>query len=450
MTAILCLIFFLSGASALIFELLWFQLAGLTFGNSVWATSLVLASFMAGLALGSALVAFKGHKIKSPIRFYALLEIIIGIAGFLLVVIFPDLTEMFVPVYRALLGHFFFLNSFKAFIAFCLMLVPACAMGATLPILVKALYSHSNREGPGGFGRVLGILYGWNTFGAMAGVMIGEWFLVEWFGIRGAGLLAAGLNFIAAATAIWIYKKKKMGPTEHTENTERTFARPSFSFKITRLLSAGFLSGFTLLALEVLWFRFMLLFFRVTSWNFAVMLAMVLLGISLGGMFASKWSRLRPDADRFLIPVLLFNGILIVLLYTNFGTSYHMIKAQGDTIQVVSLSLFLIFPVSFLSGTIFTLLGKALFKEMASETKTTGMLTLANTVGGAVGSLMAGFVFIPYIGIEKSFFLFAISYGLMVLLVFQRDPVKQTKKKRFLLALVPAVYLISFRIITGW
>ena len=78
MTIILCAIFFLSGASALIFELLWFQLSGLTFGNSVWATSLVLAAFMAGLALGSALTAFKGHKIKAPIRLYALLEIIIG------------------------------------------------------------------------------------------------------------------------------------------------------------------------------------------------------------------------------------------------------------------------------------------------------------------------------------------------------------------------------------
>lgn len=446
MTAILCLIFFLSGASALIFELLWFQLAGLTFGNSVWATSLVLASFMAGLALGSALVAFKGHKIKSPIRFYALLEIIIGIAGFLLVVIFPNLTEMFVPVYRALLDHFFFLNSFKAIFAFCLMLVPACAMGATLPILVKALYRHSNREEPGGFGRVLGILYGWNTFGAMAGVLIGELFLVEWLGIRGAGLLAAGLNFIAAGTAVWIYKKKKKEPTEHTEATvpmEKTAARPSISFKINRLLSAGFLSGFTLLALEVLWFRFMLLFFSATSWNFAVMLAMVLLGISLGGMFASKWFRVRPDADRSLIPVLAFNGILIVLLYTNFGTIHNIIKAQGDTIQVVSLSLFLIFPVSFLSGIIFTLLGRALFKEMGSETKATGLLTLANTVGGAVGSLMAGFVFIAYIGIEKSFFLLTICYGLIVLLVLQKDQFTRIKKKRFLLALVPAAYLIS-------
>ncbi len=443
MTAILCVIFFLSGASALIFELLWFQLAGLTFGNSVWATSLVLAGFMAGLALGSALVAFKGHKIKSPIGFYALLEIIIGIAGFLLVVIFPNLTELFVPVYRALLGHFFLLNSFKAVIAFCLMLVPACAMGATLPILVKALYRHSNKVEPGGFGRVLGILYGWNTFGAMAGVLTGELFLVEWFGIRGSGLLAAGLNFIAAAAALWIYKKKKMEPTEHTENTERIFGRPTFSFKITRLLSADFLSGFTLLALEVLWFRFMLLFFSATSWNFAVMLAMVLLGISLGGMFASKWFRVRPDADRFLIPVLALNGILIVLLYTNFGTIHGMIKTQDNTVQVAVLSLFLIFPVSFLSGTIFTLLGKALHKEMSSETKATGLLTLANTVGGTVGSLTAGFVFIPYIGIEKSFFLFAISYGLIVLLVLQRDPVKQTKKKRFLPALVPAAYLIS-------
>ena len=55
MTAAVCLIFFLSGAAALLFETLWFRQAGLVFGNSVWASSLVLASFMAGLALGNAL-----------------------------------------------------------------------------------------------------------------------------------------------------------------------------------------------------------------------------------------------------------------------------------------------------------------------------------------------------------------------------------------------------------
>ncbi len=466
MTAILCAIFFFSGVSALIFELLWFQLAGLTFGNSVWATSLTLASFMGGLALGSGLIGFKGHKIKTPIRFYALLEIIIGVSGFILVLLLPNLTQIFVPVYRVLLGHDFLLNSFKTITAFCLMVAPACAMGATLPVLVNALTLHANNETPD-FGRVLGILYGWNTFGATAGVISGELFLVKWFGIRGAGLLAAGFNLLAAAAAAWVYSKNKEEPKSFSlskvlggagnpalreglfrkgSDPPEAAASPTplvFSFKTNRLLAAGFLSGFTVLALEVNWFRFMLLFFSATTLNFSLMLAAVLLGISLGGMVASKWSRVRPDADRFLTAVLIFNGILVVLLYTNFGAFYGLIEMFSDNVKILFLSLFLIFPVSFFSGVIFTMLGKTLHKEIASETKTAGLLTLANTTGGMAGSLAAGFVFIPYLGIEKCFFLFALCYGIMALLALSKEQSALLKRRISLPHAVIAAYAAS-------
>ncbi len=105
------LAFFLSGASALLFETLWFRLAGLTFGNSVWASSLVLASFMAGLALGNGLAMRWGPRAARPIRLYALLELAIGAAGLGLVLSFPILTRALVPVFRPLLDTAWLLNS---------------------------------------------------------------------------------------------------------------------------------------------------------------------------------------------------------------------------------------------------------------------------------------------------------------------------------------------------
>lgn len=443
MTGILCVLFFFSGASALIFELLWFQLAGITFGNSVWATALVLASFMGGLAMGSALVAFKGHKIKFPLRFYALLEILIGVSGFLLVLLLPNLTKLFVPIYRSLPDQSFFLNSFKTIIAFLLMFLPACAMGATLPVLVKTLY----RENPS-FGRVLGTLYGWNTFGAAAGVIAGDLLLVGLLGIRGAGLVAAGFNLLAAAVAFGLYKKRKrketapVPPVISTKTiSTKTLSKETISAITIRLLSAGFVSGLTLLGLEVIWFRFMLLFFSATSLNFAVMLAMVLLGISLGGMTAAKWFHRDPDAHRFLILILVLNGILIILLYTNFGTLHNMVEHYSDAVKIVTLSLFLIFPISFVSGTIFTLLGKAIHNEMKSETKAAGLLTLTNTVGGMIGSVLAGFVFLPYIGVERSFFLFTLFYGFIALLVYRKKQFARPLKRIFFLILPVLVYV---------
>jgi spermidine synthase len=81
MTIVLCAIFFVSGASSLVFENLWFRQAGLAFGNSVWASSLVLAGFMGGLALGSWTAVCRGDRLGPPVRTYAVLELAIAISG---------------------------------------------------------------------------------------------------------------------------------------------------------------------------------------------------------------------------------------------------------------------------------------------------------------------------------------------------------------------------------
>ncbi len=103
MTAAFCVACFLSGVAALIFESLWFGLAGLTLGNSVLAASMVLASFMGGLALGNILLARYGHRISSTVRFYAFLEFSIGISGALLVLAFPHLAKVSAAAFRPFL-----------------------------------------------------------------------------------------------------------------------------------------------------------------------------------------------------------------------------------------------------------------------------------------------------------------------------------------------------------
>ncbi|NIS68993.1 MAG: spermidine synthase [Proteobacteria bacterium] len=413
MTVTLCLIFFLSGASALIFELLWFRLAGLTFGSSVWATSVVLSSFMGGLALGCGLAAFWGHRIRSPIRLYAYLECTIAISGFGLVLAFPKLTGFFVPVFRHFLEQPLFLNAVRGFIAFFLMFVPATAMGTTLPVLVKALYTAKPN-----FGRVLGLLYGWNTLGAVGGVITSELFFVKWFGIRETGLVAASFNLIAAIMALWL-SRKHVRPKVVSGEPERPHFSLDFSFIIGRLLLASFLSGLTILALEVIWFRFILLFFFDHSWNFAVMLAAVLLGISLGGMVTSKWFQLREGANNSLVPILFLNGILVVMLYRNFGFVLDFLREFGNDLRISLVSLFLMFPVSFISGIVFTMLGKTLHEKIEAETQAAGLLTLANTTGGMLGSFL-GLFLIPFVGIENSFFVLALTYGVIALFVCER------------------------------
>jgi hypothetical protein len=98
MTHVLCALFFLSGAAALLFETLWFHQAGLTFGNSVWASAIVLSSFMAGLALGNGAMARYGARVRRPVRFYAALEAVIAVTGVALVFVLPLLSEWLAPL----------------------------------------------------------------------------------------------------------------------------------------------------------------------------------------------------------------------------------------------------------------------------------------------------------------------------------------------------------------
>src|SRR5262245_61184370 len=203
MGAALCAIFFLSGAAALVFETLWFHQAALAFGSSVWATSLVVAAFMGGLALGNALAARLGHRLARPLRAYALLELAIGASGTALVPALPWLT----PLLARVLGPFAespaILNPLRLVTAFGLLLAPATAMGATLPLVVASLLRADPR-----FGRALGRLYGWNTLGAVVGALAGEVVLFEAFGIRGTALVACAANAAAAAGALALSRRE--------------------------------------------------------------------------------------------------------------------------------------------------------------------------------------------------------------------------------------------------
>ena len=269
---------------------------------------------MGGMALGNGFAALYGRHIKLPIRAYALTQIVIAGSGALLVYLFPVLTAVLKPFFGLLLDRPALLNAFRLFIGFALMLIPATAMGMTLPLLVKALSASSPI-----FGTVLGRLYGWNTLGAVAGAVLAEAICLGWFGVKGTGLVAAGINLVCALAALWISRIIQAIPVEvpyyrQTRGPRRT----ALSLQVWRLLAAGFLSGGILLALEVIWFRFLVLFFNAYSMAFAIMLAVVLAGIGLGGMLASLWFRFQPQAHRHLLAMALLSGTISMAVYALF------------------------------------------------------------------------------------------------------------------------------------
>jgi spermidine synthase len=430
MGVLLTAAFFASGASALIFETLWFRQAGLAFGNSIWASSLVLSAFMAGLALGNALAASVGPRLGNPVRAYAYAEAAIALTGVGLVYLFPVLGAALAPVFRPLLDQPWLLNPLRLFVAFILLLIPSTAMGITLPLLVTAVADGIRDPGsgtrkvpgsripnpesrlPDSFGRVLGWLYGWNTLGAMVGVVAGEMWFLGRFGVRGTAIAAGGLNLVAAAVAglVSVFASNPSGLI--SPSGPFRLSSLSRASSLSRPLLAAFLSGFSLLALELIWFRFLLLFVKGHSIAFAVMLAVVLAGIAAGGLIASLWQRLTPSAHRFAAPLAFVAAVAVVASYRYFPSVIAPFGlasiTQPEAIARVSLPLML--PVSVISGVFFPLVGAALRAGLTSEAATAGTLTLVNTIGAALGSLVAGFVLLPLLGIERSLFAIAVLY----------------------------------------
>jgi spermidine synthase len=416
--AIVSAILFLSGLSALLFQTLWLRLSGLAFGNSVWSAALILSSFMAGLALGSAIAASATLPRLRPLWVYAGLEIIVAAFGCTLVFGLPLLGEWMRPVFQAFWNHQQFLNVLRFGISFLILLVPTTAMGLTLPVLLEDPLLQRQE-----FSRGIGLLYGANTLGAMAGALLGETYLVRTSGLLGTAWAAAGLSCGAAVLA-WIFAGASPGTIG--QSPPRFQLRLSFETPPPwRLLIVSMGAGASLLGLEVIWFRFLRLYIASTSTAFSVMLAVVLAGIALGSIVTSLIPhRLMPR--RQLLPILLLltaSATLLSYLFFPVPVVTPNLPAFDRSFwrQVGLLSFALMFPVAFLSGALLPAIATCVQSEMTSRMNSTGLTILFNTIGAALGPLLAGFLLLPRLGFQSSLIFCAVVYAGLALVMSQKQ-----------------------------
>jgi len=428
--AALSAVFFASGAAALIFETLWFHQAGLAFGNGIWASSLVLAAFMGGLAIGGAVAFRYGDGVAKPLALYAWLELGVAASGIALVYALPALGVVLAPILSRFEDTPALLNGVRLVLALLLLLVPATAMGMTLPLVARALGARDEN-----FARVLGSLYGMNTLGAVAGVLLAELVLLPLVGIRATAVCGGLMSAAAAGGALRLARGGgEPAPIGRASGGAASAAYP--------LLFAAFVAGFALLGLEVVWMRVLLLFLNGSSLAFATVLALVLSGIGAGGLIAAAWGSRATDAERNAGAVALAAGVLGILGYRAlpwFGSHAHIGGEQGaGTILLLALPLAL--GASLASGALFTLIGARLRRVFAGESAAVGGLAVANTLGAALGPLVAGFVLLPKLGMERSLFGLLLLYGFAAPALFWRSEcrprVRWTSSGVFALALL--------------
>jgi spermidine synthase len=399
------LLFLLSGASGLLFESLWTYQATLALGSGYRAVTAVLSAFMCGLALGNLLSL---RRSVWTLATYAILEWIILVTGLAALFLLPILGRLVAPVFGALSEHPGVVVWLRFGLSFAVLVLPSTAMGMTLPALAQALGGEQ-----GSFRAILGRLYGLNTLGAIAGVLAAETLLLPVAGVFGTGACAAALNGAAAIGAWKLARRPEVTPAPQVAAWDRKIPRSLIPAFVT-----VFLAGFVLLALEVIWTRFMALYVANTSLAFALMLATVLAGIALGGMAGSTtWIR-RP----FAFLVLFAAGVALVASYRGF-LLYNFWPGDFPSSpgKILWIGFALQFPVSFLSGVFFTAAGATFRDRIASSQASAGLLVLSNTIGAGMGAGISGFILLPTLGIEKSFFAMAVVYGVAALVWTRAD-----------------------------
>lgn len=441
--------FFLSGMSGLVYQIVWVRMLTRYLGSTTSATATVLCVFMGGLALG----AFLGGKVVDRIRAhlfgYVILELGIALiallSSFTVIVV---LGGMYVDFYHYFGDSYFFLTAARVIFSMLCLLPPTVLMGATFPLLV-AFVTHQSIY----FQKGLGSLYSVNTFGAVLGVITAGFFLIGKIGESSSLLTAALLNFIAAAVAYRLHVQWKTleARSQDTPRAIQTATLPDAYPKRIRIWSkiTIFISGFTALAYEILWARFLALPLRTSIYAFSFMLGLFLIGIALGSWLSTKSAvcRDRPVATFAILEIIIgFMAASGMFVYSVSGKITNGFVT--DFYLGVLTCAVMVLPVAVAFGYQFPVAVRCCISDTTAPGKETGWAYSANTIGSILGSVAAGFVLIPFIGTAKTMVLLGFLNILLGVVLLWISPAEERGKQPYVAMLLTTVFAVMV-VMTG-
>lgn len=419
----LLLLFVGSGCAALIYEIVWFQLLQLVIGSSAVSMGVLLGTFMGGMCLGSLFLPRVISAREHPLRVYAYLELVIGVAGILLLFGMP------------LLGGLYFhwggggvtgilLRGVAA--AICL-LPPTLAMGATLPAISR--WVESTPEGVSW----LGFFYGGNIAGGVIGCLIAGFYLLRVHDVAFATYIALSLNVIVAVLAILIAKRAPYDAVVNPAPLERASGAWAVYVAIG-------LSGLTALGAEVIWTRILSLLFGATVYTFSLILAVFLLGLGIGSSLGSA------IAGRISRPRLALGWCQMLLCVAMAWTAYMLTQSlpywpinpsissnpwfnfQLDFVRC----LWAVFPGTILWGASFPLALASVASGGKDPARLVGGVYAANTLGAIIGSVTASLLLVVWLGSQRAQQVLVIVSAVSALLMLESAAAEaEARKSRF-------------------
>lgn len=409
-------LFFMSGATGLVFEVLWMRGLGLLFGNTAYAAAATLSVFFLGLAVGARVWGARSVYHRNPLRVYALLEG--GVA--LTALLFPALMAGYHLVYAPLVGALGYgapLRLAKLALATAALFPPAFLLGGTLPLLTAHLVRGRHQ-----LGRTGSLLYAVNTIGAALGALLAGFWLPRLFGFTIAYGGAVVIVLVVAATAFVLSAhaapEGESAPAAPTAEAVAEAPGAASSLDMRELVFVAALCGFAALGLEVLWTRLLAQVLNNSVYAFAAILVTFLGALAGGGLLAHRLARTHaePRSAMGMLAGLTAVGVLLTtLLFVRATRGLSALAGDESWIGYVravftATALLILLPGT-LMGAILPLLFRAAQPWTTDPGQSLGRLAAANSLGAILGSLAAGFVLLDTVGLWRSIVVMAAVYG---------------------------------------
>ena len=415
-------LFLVSGATGLLYEVLWMRRLTLVFGATQLAIATVLSAFMLGLALGAGLAGRVVDKRRDLLRIYGVLEIGIGAYALAFPVLASGATSIYGVFFEAETVHFWSFQLAHLVLMGSLLLLPTMAMGATLPVLVRWVTDRMS-----GLGTRAGLLYGANTAGAVIGTWATGFIFLPMLGVTTTERLAAAVNVaIGIIALVWGARDLKRGGPEVVDDradaAEREellevapdpdTAEPAIRARLARAVPwVMAVSGACTMIYEVAWSRFLHLILGSSVYAFTIMLVAFLMGTAGGALFGStRVDRPGVRPARWMVGGLLgaavcafvSNHLFRFMPYWYVDLFAAFKGSELFTVAEAALALVIMAPATFCIGLLFPFAAKLVADAPGAIARDVSRLYVWNTIGAVVGSLTAGFILLPWRGIQES------------------------------------------------
>ncbi len=443
-------IFTFSGASGLVYEVLWTRRLTHIFGSTTLAVSTVLAAFMGGLAAGSWLLgAWADRNRGTALRAYGRLELAIGALGLAV----PFLLKAVEAVYLSLAPALE--NAPMAFFVVQFVLVglvlalPCVLMGGTLPVLARWLVGREDE-----IGGSVGALYAANTLGAAIGTGTAAYVLLPRVGVRAGELVAVAINLAAGLAALAMARASGPGgASEDTPGVPTDAPAPAPPRGTRLILAATALSGFACMVDEVAWARLFALVFGSSVYAFGLMLLLFLVGMSIG---SAIFARLRRTPASRALGIALVAGAFAALagiaavpgMPVLYMRAFPAVRGSFSLVQLWQIlqTAPLLLPMAIAFGVAFPA-AVAAISNIDRMGRGVGRVTAWNTAGTVAGAFLGGFVLVPQLGLRATLTIAAAATGVGGVLALFRDG--SPRARRIGLAAAAAA-LVAALLLPAW